>query len=335
MAKQVTMKDIAQAMGVSIVSVSKALSGKDGVSDELRADIMSKADEMGYLAKEDKKKKIASSSNIAIFIAERFVDDRSFYVTIYQQMIMEFSSRGLIAIVEIIRDEDERSGTLPVSIQTRTVSQAVIVGEMKSVFLDSIRESGTDMVFFDFEKDDFDADTVVGDNLSGGYTMTRYLVNNGYSEIAYVGNIRATTNILDRFMGFLKYLLAHGMKFDRTWVIDDRSDENVDIDITLPKKMPQAFFCNCDKTAYRLIQTLNDAGYKVPEDVSVVGYDDYAPVIPEGVELTTYKVDTDEMIHQCAHIVHQRSLNPSYKRGNALVKGSLVERKSVDTDKHK
>lgn len=329
MRKQVTMKDIAEEMGVSIVTVSKALSGKDGVSEDLREDIVSKADEMGYLAKEERKRKAAANPNVAILIAERFVGDNSFYVSIYQKMIMELSSRDLIAIVEIIRYEDEKSGKLPVSIQTQTATQAIIIGEMKAVFLESLKKSGAGMVFFDFENEEFDADTVVGDNLGGGYKMTRYLSKKGYKKIGYVGNIKATANILDRFMGHLKCVLANDLIYEQSWLINDRNNDNEDVDIVLPKNMPEAFFCNCDKTAYRLIETLNKAGYRVPEDIAVVGYDDFAPSIPAGVELTTYRVDTDEMVRQCIHIVHQRSLNPMYRRGNTLVKGSLIERKTA------
>jgi len=93
--------------------------------------------------------------------------------------------------------------------------------------------------------------------------------------------------------------------------------------------MPEAFFCNCDETAYRMIRTLNEAGYRVPEDIAVVGFDDYASLIPDDIELTTYQVDIDVMVRQCIHIVDQRSRNLAYRRGIVLVRGTLVERKTV------
>ena len=102
-----------------------------------------------------------------------------------------------------------------------------------------------------------------------------------------------------------------------------------EIERLTPAEMPDAFFCNCDETAYRMIKTLEDAGYKVPEDIAVVGYDDYSSQIPEGIELTTYRVNIDEMVRQCVHIVTQRSLNANYRRGVMLVHGDLIERKTV------
>ena len=87
MRKQVTMKDIAQEMGVSIVTVSKALSGKDGVGEELRERIIDKAHELNYVIKgtqDDESRNL----NIAIVIAERFISDNAFYFKIYQKLLM-------------------------------------------------------------------------------------------------------------------------------------------------------------------------------------------------------------------------------------------------------
>lgn len=116
---------------------------------------------------------------------------------------------------------------------------------------------------------------------------------------------------------------------DDSWVIPDRDSNGFNIELKLPDVMPEAFFCNCDETAYRMIRTLNEAGYKVPEDIAVVGFDDYASLIPDDIELTTYQVDIDGMVRQCIHIVDQRSRNPAYRRGIVLVRGTLVERKTV------
>ena len=328
MRKQVTMKDIAQEMGVSIVTVSKALSGKDGVGEELRERIIDKAHELNYVIKgtlDDESRNL----NIAIVIAERFISDNAFYFKIYQKLLMGLSERGFIGILEIMRSEDEAAGVLPKLVRMEKVEQVIVVGEMKLEFLENLQNAGVSMIFFDFENEEFDVDSIVGDNVSGGYTMTRYLVKNGYRNVGFVGSYKATQNILDRLVGQLKYKLAKGLPQDDSWVIPDRDSNGFNIELKLPDVMPEAFFCNCDETAYRMIRTLNEAGYKVPEDIAVVGFDDYASMIPDDIELTTYQVDIDGMVRQCIHIVDQRSRNPAYRRGIVLVRGTLVERKTV------
>ena len=329
MGRQVTMKDIAAEMNVSIVTVSKALSGKDGVSEKLREEIVRKANQMGYILKAEQRKNQLRNTNIAILISERFISDNAFYFKVYQKMIMELSAKGFIGILEIINLEDEERGVLPKVVQMNTVDQVVIVGEMQGAFIDNLYKTGVGLVFFDFENEEYDVDSIIGDNVSGGYTMTRYLVKKGYKNIGFVGSYKATQSILDRLVGHLKYKLAKGLPQKDIWIIQDRNRSGKYIELKLPSDMPDAFFCNCDEVAYRMIGTLNAAGYRVPEDIAVVGYDDYAAQIPDGVELTTYRVDTDEMIRQCVHIVEQRSMNTSYRRGIVLVHGKLVERNTV------
>lgn len=199
--KRVTMKDVAAELDVSIVTVSKALAGKDGVSEALREKIIEAAKEMGYVFKGDKKKGEADSLNIAIIIAERFITDNSFYLKIYQKMIRELSAKGYIGILEIVRLEDEEAGILPNVVRMEFIEQVIVIGEMKTCFLEKLVQTKLGIVFFDFENEEFDVDCVIGDSINGGYLLTRYLVQNGYKKIGFVGNFKSTRSILDRFMG--------------------------------------------------------------------------------------------------------------------------------------
>lgn len=327
MKKKVAMKDIAEAMHVSIVSVSKALSGKDGVSEKLRSEIIRKAQELGYEAAE---KKTEYNNRIAILIPERYVSERSFYVKIYQQMLMGFAEKGLIGVLEIVKKEHEEAGILPNSVQSHAVEQAVLIGEMHASMIERLMEAGIQLLFFDFQNEEYDADAIVGDNINGGYLMTRYLVKNGYEKIGFVGEYRATRSILDRFMGYMKYLMAKGQTMDPAWVIPDRDPEGADIPLVLPEgNLPQAFVCNSDEAALRLIRTLREAGYQVPEQIAVCGYDDYAGQESGGLKLTTYHVNVEEMIRVCIQQVERRMADPACRLGTVTVNGQLVEGNSV------
>ncbi|MCI8508081.1 MAG: LacI family transcriptional regulator [Lachnospiraceae bacterium] len=327
--KQVTMKDVAEAMDVSIVTVSKALAGKDGVSDVLRERIVDKAGELGYIAKGDRSRREDLNINIGIVISERFVSDNSFYFKIYQQMLMELSKKGYIGILEIVRREDEETGMLPNIVRMNSVAQVVIVGEMQSIFLESLVQTGLGITFFDFENEEFDVDCVVSDGVNGGFLLTRYLVKNGHKRIGFVGNYKSTRSILDRYMGYMKYLIAKEQIYDAKWTLPDRDEDGKFIELELPDDMPDAFVCNCDPVAYRMIDALEKAGYSVPEDISVVGYDDFVEQPSEEIALTTYQVNTDEMIDRCIHIIEERAKNKNYRRGTTVVYGKLVVRDTV------
>ena len=330
--KQVTMKDIAERLDVSIVTVSKALAGKEGVGDELRKRIEDTAKELGYVARTNSKVEQMVNTNVAIVIAEHFIhDDHSFYFRVYQKLLSALAERNYVGIMEIISDEDERAGKLPNVVRMKSVEQVIVLGEMRHEFLEGLNKAGISMLFFDFEDEEFDVESVVGDNINGGFQLTRFLIKNGYHRIGFVGSYKRTRSILDRYMGYRKYLILRDQPFEPEWVIEDRNEAGLDIELILPDRehMPDAFVCNCDLVAHRLIRTLEQNGYQIPQDIAVVGYDDYSYGAEDGHALTTYHVDTEEMVRSCVHIIDQKARNKRYHRGTTMVHGELIVRDTV------
>lgn len=324
--KKVTMKDIAAEFDVSIVTVSKALAGKDGVGEQLRQQIIDRAHELGYAFKKDNDKN--GTHNVAIVISERFIGEDSFYQKVYQRILMELTRRNYVAILEAVRLEDEEKGELPKLVALSSIDQIIVIGEICNAYLTAIVKTGIGCILFDFENEDYDMDAVLSDNVNGGYLLTRHLVRSGCRRVGFVGNYLATRSNLDRYIGFRKYLVANQMDFNEDWVISDRDMNGLDIDLVIPEELPDGFVCACDLTAYRLIRALREKGYSVPEDVAVVGYDDYANNKLEGVALTTYHVNVEEMISQCMNMLEQHCENPDYRYGTVLSYGWLVERQT-------
>ena len=176
-------------------------------------------------------------------------------------------------------------------------------------------------------------DCVVSNNLMGGYEMTNYLFEMGHSKIGFVGTRLSTTSIDDRFFGYLKSMMEHGMTVHEDWILDDRDRETGFVDVEnkfeLPEEMPTAFFCNCDGTASLLIRKLAQNGYSVPEDVSVIGFDNYIPDQFGGVGITTYEINTKEMAKRTVHIILHKLRNDNYSTGIFMLPGKFVERDSV------
>ena len=116
-------------------------------------------------------------------------------------------------------------------------------------------------------------------------------------------------------------------------MVDDRSLEDGKIDryagFVLPKDMPTAFFCNCDLSASLLIAKLEEAGCRVPEDVSVVGFDNYVSGQFSGVGLTTYEIDTKEMADRAVHIILKKCQDAAYTTGVFMLAGKFIERESA------
>ena len=95
------------------------------------------------------------------------------------------------------------------------------------------------------------------------------------------------------------------------------------------ENMPTAFVCNSDLTASMVINQLEEQGYRVPEDFSVVGFDNYLFPGLCDVEITTYEVDIREMANKAIHVLLKKVSGERYKQGITIVEGRLVEKASV------
>lgn len=338
MAKSVRMSDIAEVMGVSTVTVSKALSGQKGVSEELRAKIKDKAEEMGYrtvsLLKQEHAKRSVSYT-IGAIVADRFLDKyESFYWKLYQEVATAAVQKGCFTMLEVLQSEDENQLIMPKLLQEKKTEGLVVIGRLKKGYLDKLIEYADIPVFFlDFYDKNGQCDSIVTNGYFGMYAMTNLLFEMGHKDIAFVGNVLATESITDRYFGYVKALYEHGMDVEKAWVINDRdpytgrSDDG--FEIKLPKKMPTAFVCNNDAAAAMLIQTLQRNGYKVPEDISVVGYDNYQPPGLCDVRITSYDVDMHEMADRTVKNMISKISGDYYKQGVYIVDGRIVYKDSV------
>lgn len=336
MAKSVKLADIAAIVGVSSVTVSKALSDQKGVSEELREQIKQLADEMGYRQPSAiKKEKTQTTYNIGVLIPEQFLSKYdSFYWTLYQAITRYTATKGCFSILEVVNKEDEECVRLPKLVQENKVDGLVILGGMCHSYLQMIQsQSRVPVIYLDFYDETQQCDAVVSNNFYGAFLMTNYLYKMGHRKIAYVGTLMSTQSITDRYLGYLKSVMENGLEQRKDWIIEDRDGRTGMIDmenlLQLPEEMPTAFVCNCDLTAGYLIKKLQAAGYRVPEDVSVVGFDNFLHPGMCDIGITTYEVDVERMVRRAVDLLFRKIHDSSYHSGTSIVEGHIIYKDSV------
>lgn len=338
MAKAVKMADIAKVMGVSTVTVSKALSNQKGVSEELRVKIKQQAEKMGYRTNSavyQERVKNNVSYNIGVIVSDGFLDQyQSFYWKLYQEVATAAVQKGCFTMLEVLQKEVEEKYEMPKLLQEKRADGLVVIGLLPEEYLQKLNEyAEIPVLYLDFYDKNKESDAVVSNNYFGMYKLTNYLFRNGHREIAFVGNVLFTESITDRYFGYVKSLYEHGIEVRKDWVLDDRNAVtgrmDIGFEITLPKEMPTAFVCNCDVTASMLIKKLKQHGYRVPEDISVVGYDNYQPPGMSEVAITTYDVDMREMAKRTIRNIVKKISGEPYKQGVAIVIGHIEYKDSV------
>lgn len=332
MKKRITMTDIANQLNISTVTVSKALGNKEGVSENLRKKIIELAEEMGYdynpAPKNDENK---GNRNIGILVHEKFMDTtgNSFYWKVYHSIIRILKQYNSFGILEILDETYEKQMKVPKIITESKVDGVIILGQIKDAYIDVVYNIGIPAVLLDFYNQNAAYDSIISDSFYGSYMATNHLIVNGHQKIAFLGDIHATSSILDRYLGYCKALIEHNICLDDNYVIGDRDEDGKYIDFELPKELPSAFVCNCDEAAYLLVNKLKSLGIKIPEDISVVGFDNYIISALMDPPLTTVEVNIEGMAEAAVDAIFAKVADKHMELGRKIISSNIIYRNSV------
>lgn len=326
--KEVSMQNLADKLGISKVTVSKALNGKDGVSQELREKILQTAQEHGYTLPDYGERR---TKKIGIIMSNRFGlgNEGEFYMRMYEKIINELRNyscssimmtpdrKSLASDLRTINEMNIFDGLIFLGILDKDVRKKMDAIELPKIYVDIYDRTNK-------------SDSVVTENIYSSYELTKHLIHMGHNDIGFVGTVGGTTSIMDRYLGYARGMMEKGLEIQEKWMLPDRDEDGNAVQIQLPKELPTAFVCNCDETAFRLVKELENRGLHVPQDVSVVGFDDSIYAKMCSIPLTTVAVDTDEIGRITAKQMAKQVKNSKGKRGKVFrVMGNIVFRDSV------
>ncbi len=328
--KKITLKEVAAAAGVSIVTVSNALSGKAGVSEDERKRIIFIARKMKFDFSRYSKKQMESMT-IGVIVSERYIAvGTSFYWEMYQKTAYAATENQGYTMLEILTAENEKEGILPQTILSRNIDGLIVIGKMNSAYMkEIIQVAEVPVVLLDFYNDAFQCEAVLSNNYVGMYKATRYLIEKGHREIGFIGSVEVTENIRDRYYGYKRAMTEAGLTICPEWILGDRNIETDEIVIRLPEKLPTAFACSSDYAAGNLYDELIKNKLRVPQDISLIGYDNYLYDNPLGRILTSYDVDMDKMAYIAVEMVKKGIDRKEKEKTVHYVDSSIIERTSV------
>ncbi len=327
---KVTMEDIGNKLNVSKVTVSKALNNKGGVSPEMREKIAEVAKELGYNKTKIDEHKIHS---ICVVVRERYMqwdsNQPSYYVDIYHNLAREFAMKGYICNLVTVRHSVDNRQIMSDMFTQLNPDGIIVLGPIKPTYIEVIKKLKKTVLFLDSNANSSIGDGLIIDNYSGGYDLTKYSIDNNRNRIGFVGNYKATRNILDRYLGYCCAMIEKNLDIDPEWIISDRNDIGEGIDFELPENLPETFVCNCGESAYKVVEKLKQRGIKVPEEVSVLGFDDDVYSRFSNPKITVLAVEIRGMILKATNMICRNiENNGSSSLTKVTISGNLIERES-------
>lgn len=329
----VTMRDIARKLNISHTTVSRALRGDQRISEATRARVQAAAEQMGYRINVAARA-LSSKRMCSIALAVPDVLD-PFYAAIIAGVDRVTRRHGYSLLLYITHSDVQReSSALAEATEGRYDGTIFFRRQLPAADLQAAIDSGVPMVLLTRHEPSLMVDCVRVDDVDGGDRATAFLIGLGHRRIGFIGGPALQHETKDRFDGYKKALRAHGLTVDPTTVwpggfseVDGR--HAADAMVKLPEaQRPTAVFAANDRMAIGLIYRLNELGLQVPQQVSVIGYDDIEPcqyVVPR---LTTIRQPTHDMGAQAAELLIRRLRGETWRPRELVLKTELVVRDS-------
>jgi len=337
-----SLRDVAQAAGVSLTTASRALNNKTHVQATTRAHVLKAAADLGYKLQVRLSTPIITELNTIGVLIKRdpFGQARldPFYYAVLCGIEDECQRLGLsLMYASLPVDEFSRANSWSPLLENGDIDALAIVG---IVFTDPVVinriPSHLPIVSVDTVIDGLECDAITTNNVAGAYQAVSYLISRGHTRIGILGSPTselAHPSIRERRDGYLKALAHHNIKdiYLEDSIMNPSSVYNATI--SLLKRAPEitAIFCCNDLMGEQTVRAINDMGLRVPDDISVIGFDDTEEGFNCRPPLTTMHVDKELMGALAVRQLHDRAANPNRVPINLQMGTKLIIRGSIIT----
>lgn len=278
--RKATMQDIADELNVSRNTISRALRNKKGVSEKTKREVEAIAERIGYKYNKNKSKTNSSIKQHFILLASSFaLSQTGFFGIIIEELkdIVQLNNHS-IEIIEVPIDNQETQALILSRLKSydSNLKGIFILSHITNDFIENILNLSIPSILIDHHSPKLKADAVVTQNEFGTYDLVEHLVKNDIKEIGFIGNVNLSPSYKERYIGYCQALEDNGIKYNSSIVISDMQEEQKALfeRISNLEKMPESWFCVNSGLAFILNTYLHSKGYSVPEDVSIVCFDD-------------------------------------------------------------
>ena len=274
-----TMKDIARELGVSVATVSRALKDSPRISAERRAMIQQYAREHDFIpnviAETLRNARVQPIKVIGMIVPDIV---HYYFASVLAGVEQEAMKRGYMVIFAQSSENYESEVAICKQFFENKVC-GIIVSQAKETHnyshFQRLLDAGLPLVFFDRICTGVNASRVVVDDYMGAFNAVTYLIEKGYTRIAFYGSDMNMEISKNRFNGYKDALLKHHLEYDPqlTYICDNRANaETLTPEVLGQETPPNGFFAINDDTAIGILYTAKRMGFKVPEDVGICGF---------------------------------------------------------------
>lgn len=322
--------DVARLAGVSQAAVSRVFTPGASVSEDTRAKVMAAVEQLGYRPNVIARSLVSNSTNIIGLVVKRFTNP--FYAQMIQDFTRALQEQGYWALVLNIAENQELEEALPMALQYRVDGLIITSATLSSHLAQECARSGTPVVMFNRYAIDGDAHVVCCDNTQGGRLVADAFLDAGCSRIAFIAGEESSSTNRDRETGFVNRLQERGQVLAFRESAGDYSYElgyEAAVRLLQGEHRPDAVFCASDLIAMAMLDLARcKLNLKVPEELSIIGFDDIPSAAWPGYNLTTVRQPFGMLVDSTIEALMNAINNPGTEITQTVVPPALIWRDS-------
>lgn len=294
---RVSVKKISELTGFSQATVSNALNRKRGVNQKTAEIILAAADKLGYFSEN----RISRVKFVMYKKDGSVVEDTPYFPLLISGVEQECRANGMdMTICNLDRRDADFEEQMQQIRQDMSCAVILLGTELQDEDLEIIQGINSPCVLIDYWNDELNFNAVLINNMDSARKATNYLIKKGHREIGYLCGEFRIVPFRQRFSGYKSALGRNGISLNRDYIVPvgttmDSAYQSMLKFLSGKPKLPTAFFADNDMIALGAMKAFMDMGICVPEDVSIIGFDDLSYSSIASTPLTTLRVPKQEM----------------------------------------
>lgn len=333
----ITAKELAKLLNLSEAAISLSLNNKPGVSTQTRKRVWEAAQEMGYDFSKRAIPHMEFKGTICLVIYKKsgaVVADTPFFSSLTEGVLVGCKKCDYELVIRHLYEDENLDDQLYLLESAKFAGIIVLATEMNMASMQPFSQLKTPIVILDSYFDTLPYDCVLINNIQGAFIATDYLINKKKKQPGYMHSAYSISNFEERADGFYKAIRANGMSTSKCIVhhltpSEDGSYADMRALIESGEELASCYFADNDYIAIGAVTALKEAGYRIPEDIAVVGFDDLPMCEYFSPPLTTIHVPKQYLGETAARRMAQIIETKSHTPVKTEVSTTLVKRKSV------
>jgi len=332
LAQRVTIKSIAEELGISVASVSRALNGKGEVGPALEKRILQKADELGYIANYSARSLKHQKTNlIGVLVPDTFNPFFAHFVTKIEELLYDSGYEILLSTTRESLEKEREYLEIMVSKNVTGILAAPVDRTGNISIYKRVKAMDIPIVFFDRNVEGLDLSRVNVDNRSAVYKIVRYLYRKGHRRIAFVESVPNTSMGEERLAGYREAIKDFGLSeefsLERFGLFIENDVKSQAAEILSHR--PTALITGNLVITKAFLQALKTLRIKIPQELSLVSFDDIEWLEVTSPPITAFRQPIESLAMNAVALLKREMKNNESNSQIVVVEGELIIRNSV------